>query len=263
MVSPDDGALKFNADGSAKGKPGIGGLLRNSEGVVVALFSILVGVMDSNVAEVLAIKEACKMLNKKVEFNSVKIVIKSDSLNAVSWARTPITRPLRFLPYFQEFRVVAMERGFLSQKGSGVGRGVKEKNVNGSKTNTSSGIGVSTESDNSMNEDTPVGVTFAVQECVTPSVEKEKQSSFLSPRIVITYAGNAPGKSSYANAAGKPNGKKLNIRTLFTSGGNGIDVVVPVESIRAVSDRFSNTVYGFFLGKRAAYPVVANYVKNT
>ncbi|GKB87837.1 cytokinin dehydrogenase 3-like protein, partial [Tanacetum coccineum] len=76
---------------------------------------------------------------------------------------------------------------------------------------------------------------------------------------VITSAGNAPGKSSYANAAGKPNGKNLNIRTLFTSGGNGIDVVVPVESIRAVSDRFANTVYGFFLGKRAAYPAVANY----
>ncbi|GKA70210.1 beta-caryophyllene synthase [Tanacetum coccineum] len=51
---------------------------------------------------------------------------------------------------------------------------------------------------------------------------------------VITSAGNAPGKSSYANVAGKPNGKKLNIRTLFTSG-----------------------------GKRVAYYVVANYVRNT
>ena len=62
---------------------GIGGLLRNSEGVVLAMFSIPVGIMDSNVAEVLALKEACKMLNKKVELNSVKIVIESDSLNAV------------------------------------------------------------------------------------------------------------------------------------------------------------------------------------
>ncbi|GJX57524.1 hypothetical protein Tco_0287421 [Tanacetum coccineum] len=53
------------------------------------------GVMESNVAEVLAIKEACKMLNKKVEFNSVKIIIESDYLNAVSRARTPITRPWR------------------------------------------------------------------------------------------------------------------------------------------------------------------------
>ncbi|GJS22410.1 retrotransposon protein, putative, ty1-copia subclass [Tanacetum coccineum] len=42
-----------------------------------------------------------------------------------------------------------------------------------------------------------------------------------------------------------------------------IDVVVPVESIRAISERFANTAYGFFLGKLVAYPVVANYVRNT
>ncbi|GKB73364.1 hypothetical protein Tco_0934776 [Tanacetum coccineum] len=72
-----------------------------------------------------------------------------------------------------------MERGFLSQKGSGVGRGVKEKNVNRNKTNTSLGIGVSTESDDTMNEDIPVGVASTVKEGVTPSVvdmmvEKDK-----------------------------------------------------------------------------------------
>ncbi|GJV58813.1 copia protein [Tanacetum coccineum] len=88
--------------------------------------------------------------------------------------------------------------------------------------------------------------------------------SFLPlPTQVTTSAGNAPGKSSYANVTGKPSGKKLNIRTLFTPGGNGIDVVVPVESIQAISVRFANTTYGFFLGKRVAYPVVANYVMNT
>ncbi|GKE61094.1 beta-caryophyllene synthase [Tanacetum coccineum] len=80
---------------------------------------------------------------------------------------------------------------------------------------------------------------------------------------VTTSAGNAPGKYSFANVTGKPSGKKLNIRTLFTSEGNGIDVVVLVESIRAISDRFSNTTYGFFLGKWVAYPVVDNYVRNT
>ncbi|GJZ24779.1 copia protein [Tanacetum coccineum] len=31
------------------------------------------------------------------------------------------------------------------------------------------------------------------------------------------------------------------------------------KSIRAISQRFANTAYGFFLGKRVAYPVVANY----
>ncbi|GJZ00857.1 hypothetical protein Tco_0518286 [Tanacetum coccineum] len=43
--------------------------------------------------------------------------------------------------------------------------------------------------------------------------------------------------------------------------GNGIDVVVSVDSIRAISERFANTAYGFFLGKKLAYLVVANYVK--
>ncbi|GJV71524.1 reverse transcriptase domain-containing protein [Tanacetum coccineum] len=35
------------------------------------------------------------------------------------------------------------------------------------------------------------------------------------------------------------------------------------ELIRAIVERFVNTAYGFFLGKRVAYPVVANYVRNT
>ncbi|GKA23640.1 retrotransposon protein, putative, ty1-copia subclass [Tanacetum coccineum] len=171
-----------------------------------------------------------------------------------------------------------MERGFLSQKRSEGGRGVKEKSLNRNSMNTSLGIGVSTESDDTMNEDTPVGVASAVKEGVTPSVvdmtvEMEKLSSLkdttglgsfppLSTPVTNT-GGNSPGKSSYANVTGKPSGKKLNIRTLFTPGGNGIDVVVPVESIRAISERFANTAYGFFLGKRLAYPVVANYFRNT
>nr|GEU82982.1 hypothetical protein [Tanacetum cinerariifolium] len=72
-------------------------------------------------------------------------------------------------------------------------------------------------------------------------------------------AGNALGKSWYDNITGKPSGKKVNVRTLFTPEGNGIDVVIPVDSIRAISARFANTAYGFFLGKKVAYPVVANY----
>ncbi|GJS43190.1 zinc knuckle CX2CX4HX4C containing protein [Tanacetum coccineum] len=66
-------------------------------------------------------------------------------------------------------------------------------------------------------------------------------------------------ESSYATAIGKPSGKKVNVGTLYTLEGNGIDVVVPVDYIRAISERFANTAYGFFLGKKVAYPVVANY----
>nr|GEX31593.1 RNA-directed DNA polymerase, eukaryota [Tanacetum cinerariifolium] len=77
--------------------------------------------------------------------------------------------------------------------------------------------------------------------------------------VVTSTAGNAPGKSSYANITSKPSGKKVNVRTLFTPEGNGIAVVVQVDSIRAISERLANIACGFFLGKNVAYLVVAYY----
>nr|GEX53374.1 hypothetical protein [Tanacetum cinerariifolium] len=53
--------------------------------------------------------------------------------------------------------------------------------------------------------------------------------------------------------------EEVNVRTLFTPRGNEIDVVVSVESIRAISERFANIAYGSFLRKKVADPVVANY----
>nr|GEV86554.1 hypothetical protein [Tanacetum cinerariifolium] len=153
-----------------------------------------------------------------------------------------------------------MERGFLSQKGSGVGRGVKVKRVsNGSNLedywlwwngawvlsqkrsrggrgvkkkslnrnliNTSLGIGVSTESDDTMKEDTPVGVASVVQEGVTPSVvdmtvdmgklncldDTTILESFPPLSTPVDSAGNAPGKSLYANITSKPSGNKVKL----------------------------------------------------
>nr|GEU55836.1 hypothetical protein [Tanacetum cinerariifolium] len=65
------------------------------------------------------------------------------------------------------------------------------------------------------------------------------------------------------NGDGEPSRTKVDFCTLYTPGANGIDMVVLVNSIRAISDRFANTAYGFFLEKRVAYPVVANCVRNT
>ncbi|GKA36687.1 putative reverse transcriptase domain-containing protein [Tanacetum coccineum] len=132
-----------------------------------------------------------------------------------------------------------MERGLLSKKGSGGGRGVKEKNE-----------------------------VVAEKDVVSPSVideVKEKQSSMFNTSIPnvettslslypplpthgSTLAGNTLGMYSYANVTGEPSRKALNFHTLFTPWGNGVDVVVPVESIRAISERFTNTAYGLFLG---------------
>ncbi|GJW78227.1 hypothetical protein Tco_0139909 [Tanacetum coccineum] len=74
-----------------------------------------------------------------------------------------------------------------------------------------------------------------------------------------------PNKGTcYANLfTGESTRKALNFRILFTPRANGVDVVVSVESIRAINEQFFNTAYGFFLGKRVSYPVVANYVRNT
>ena len=54
--------FKFNVDGSSRGSPGhggIGGVLRDSGGRVVCIFSAYVGTQDSNTAELFAIYRAC------------------------------------------------------------------------------------------------------------------------------------------------------------------------------------------------------------
>ncbi|GKD42139.1 zinc finger, CCHC-type containing protein, partial [Tanacetum coccineum] len=120
-----------------------------------------------------------------------------------------------------------MKRGFLSQKGSGGRRGVKEKDLNRNKKNTPSGIGEGV---------TPSVVDMTVEMDTQNSLEDTTVPEFFPTLTtpVTSKAGNAPGKSSYANITGKPSAKKVNVRTLFTPRGNGIDVVVSVDSIRGI-----------------------------
>ncbi|GJW40722.1 retrovirus-related pol polyprotein from transposon TNT 1-94 [Tanacetum coccineum] len=159
-----------------------------------------------------------------------------------------------------------MKAGFLDSGG--------RNNNHRKKTTTDTGTCSTSDSDGIQNDVTPR--VDAVIKVVSPSVVEETVTMECLvantpdvgpnpplPTHEANFAGNAPGKPSYATATGKPSGKKVNVRTLFTPGGNGIDVVVPVDSIRAISERFANTAYGFFLGKKVAYPVVANYVRNT
>lgn len=52
--TPSPGAYKFSFDGAARGKPWpieIGGMLRNSKGGVLFIFSKHVGICNSNEAE--------------------------------------------------------------------------------------------------------------------------------------------------------------------------------------------------------------------
>ncbi|GJW63854.1 hypothetical protein Tco_0115738 [Tanacetum coccineum] len=43
----------------------------------------------------------------------------------------------------------------------------------------------------------------------------------------------------------------------------GARVAIPLEAVEEVRSRFANTLYGYFIGKRLAFPLVENYVKNT
>ncbi|GJY14155.1 zinc finger, CCHC-type containing protein [Tanacetum coccineum] len=168
-----------------------------------------------------------------------------------------------------------MERGFLSSKGCGGGRGVKEK--------SGGSIDVSVKVNNEVDEGTTTSSNVATNTHgstkdttqVTSVMSSAADGPVLSRsggHMVDENVGQTPSNStdnpnkgtSYANLfTGESCKKSVNFRNLFTSGENKVDVVVLVESIRAISERFTNTAYGFFLGKRVAYRVVANYVRNT
>ncbi|XP_071699773.1 uncharacterized protein [Rutidosis leptorrhynchoides] len=58
--------------------------------------------------------------------------------------------------------------------------------------------------------------------------------------------------------------KKVNFQLMDDTNtlSEGIDVELPLSSVMEAVDRYSNTLYGYFIGKRLAYPVVQNYVTN-
>ncbi|GJZ43666.1 retrotransposon protein, putative, ty1-copia subclass [Tanacetum coccineum] len=122
-----------------------------------------------------------------------------------------------------------MERGFLSQKGSRGGRGVKEK-------------------------DKVVAAKDGAVPFVTVASGNTQEENVGTSSLDVSFG-------SLLRCESKRKG--LNFHTLITQAGNGANVCVPMESISVVSERYVNLAYGFFLGKRVAYPVVANYVRNT
>nr|GEU76082.1 hypothetical protein [Tanacetum cinerariifolium] len=159
-----------------------------------------------------------------------------------------------------------MERGFFSSGGIGV----KQKKVantavadaNNKKEHVDYVEGKSgTQSDGNIGKGVtpkPIGTTALSTESVSINVTDSPTTDLNNTYLVLS------GPTSYANlVSGESTRKSLNFCTLITPTGNEADMVVPLQFIRAVSERFANLAYGFFLGKRVAYSVVANYVRNT
>ncbi|GJX46706.1 hypothetical protein Tco_0271896, partial [Tanacetum coccineum] len=127
-------------------------------------------------------------------------------------------------------------------------RGVKEKNLNRAlnNENVKDGVVPSATVDSAINNGT--------------QDENLGQFSSTAPSASEAY----PASVSFATLLkGDSTRKDLNFCTLITSAGKGADVAVSLESIRVINEWCINTAYDFFLGKRVAYLVVANYVRNT
>ncbi|XVF41900.1 hypothetical protein PTKIN_Ptkin01aG0317600 [Pterospermum kingtungense] len=77
------------------GHAGIGGTLRNHLGLELCNFSKYVGVHDSNVAKLLAIKEALEVFTASSWCSNKKLIIESDSKIVVGWVNKPNTAPWR------------------------------------------------------------------------------------------------------------------------------------------------------------------------
>ncbi|GKC18295.1 putative reverse transcriptase domain-containing protein, partial [Tanacetum coccineum] len=146
--------------------------------------------------------------------------------------------------------LIGSVRGFLSSGGRE--RGVKDKKNKNAQLDQNSLDGKDSDDLNSYHTK------------VTPrnsALNKEDNLHDENDGLTPSKSTANPNKgTSYANLfTGGSSRKAMNFGTLYTLGGNEVDVVVLVESIRAISEQFANTTYGFFLGKRVAYPFVTNY----
>jgi len=93
---PTIDSFKWNVDGSSVGKPrlsGIGGVLRNHHGHLLGIFSLPIGILDSNIAELRAVVKAVELSASNCLLHHKHITIKSDSANVISWMHNSHNRP--------------------------------------------------------------------------------------------------------------------------------------------------------------------------
>jgi len=88
--------FKWNVDGFSLGKPspsGIGGVLRNHHGHLLGMFSVPVGILDSNIAELRAIVKAIELSASNCLLHHQHLIIESDSANVISWMHKSHNHP--------------------------------------------------------------------------------------------------------------------------------------------------------------------------
>ncbi|XP_021979838.1 uncharacterized protein LOC110875957 [Helianthus annuus] len=107
---------------------------------------------------------------------------------------------------------------------------------------------------------TPVNSDQSRPECESSGSGKVDNDGGLDANNDI---GNTSKPKSYAESLSASKSTKLNFRSLVSEQAHdGCDVVLPKDSVRLVQDKLANTLYGYFLGDRVAFPVVDYFVRN-
>ncbi|GKB68694.1 zinc knuckle CX2CX4HX4C containing protein [Tanacetum coccineum] len=89
------------------------------------------------------------------------------------------------------------------------------------------------------------------------------QAMKASEQVVNTTSIQQPKSFVNVLSAGKTK-PKINFRSLFNEERvDNADFVLPIENVEIAHSRFANSLVGFFVGKRVAFPLVQNYVNNT
>ncbi|GJX41722.1 retrovirus-related pol polyprotein from transposon TNT 1-94 [Tanacetum coccineum] len=88
------------------------------------------------------------------------------------------------------------------------------------------------------------------------------------PKINAMQTEGSQTKPSFVNvvtgASNECQNPKINFRAMTNPDTiENSDFVLPVEAVQAVKHKFANSLVGFFVGKKVAFPLVKNYVTNT
>jgi ribonuclease HI len=89
-------SFKWNVDGYSLGKPGpfgIGGVLQNHHDHLLGMFSVPVGILDSNIAELRAIVKAIELSASNCLLHHQHLIIESDSAMLLAGCISLTTAP--------------------------------------------------------------------------------------------------------------------------------------------------------------------------
>ncbi|XP_077232621.1 uncharacterized protein LOC143869967 [Tasmannia lanceolata] len=98
--NPDPDWLKLNFDGANLGNPGpagIGGVLRDENGVTKWAFSGPIGIENSNEAKIKAILHGIRLMEGR---DLDRLIVEGDSLNVIIWLDGKVSSPMEIFSIY-------------------------------------------------------------------------------------------------------------------------------------------------------------------